>query len=213
MRRSGFTLIELMVAMVVGLTVITSVYSLGSAMSRQFYEASQRHLARGSLRLAQRQPRVYLRYRRPDSSAARRWHGPHGRLSVLRGRRSDRPRPEQPQQQRPRGPTAYSDQPVPERSAAGSLHEHRRHRDRSANGKPGLSPHVLVGPGRGALHEWSRTQLSDRRARLEQRLERRDRELEGHRSEGSASVSDRLGSAHRDAGGAAFFSLGVREDG
>jgi prepilin-type N-terminal cleavage/methylation domain-containing protein len=37
MKRSGFTLIELMVAMVVGLAAVSSVYALGSAMSRQFF--------------------------------------------------------------------------------------------------------------------------------------------------------------------------------
>ncbi|MBW2188419.1 MAG: prepilin-type N-terminal cleavage/methylation domain-containing protein [Deltaproteobacteria bacterium] len=52
MRRSGFTLIELMVAMVVGLTVITSVYSLGSAMSRQFYEEQRVAIAQGTSRVA-----------------------------------------------------------------------------------------------------------------------------------------------------------------
>jgi len=51
-RRSGFTLIELMVAMVVGLTVITSVYSLGSAMSRQFYEEQRVAIAQGTSRVA-----------------------------------------------------------------------------------------------------------------------------------------------------------------
>ncbi len=52
MRKSGFTLIELMVAMVVGLTVITSVYSLGSAMSRQFYEEQRVAIAQGTSRVA-----------------------------------------------------------------------------------------------------------------------------------------------------------------
>lgn len=37
MRQSGFTLIELMIAMVVGLAAVTSVYALGSAMSEQFF--------------------------------------------------------------------------------------------------------------------------------------------------------------------------------
>ena len=50
MRKSGFTLIELMVAMVVGLTAITSVYSLGSAMSRQFYEEQRLATAQGTSR-------------------------------------------------------------------------------------------------------------------------------------------------------------------
>jgi prepilin-type N-terminal cleavage/methylation domain-containing protein len=52
MRKSGFTLIELMVAMVVGLTAITSVYSLGSAMSRQFYEEQRVATAQGTSRAA-----------------------------------------------------------------------------------------------------------------------------------------------------------------
>ena len=52
MRRSGFTLIELMVAMVVGLTVITSVYGLGSAMSKQFYEEQRVAIAQGTSRVA-----------------------------------------------------------------------------------------------------------------------------------------------------------------
>ena len=52
MKRSGFTLIELMVAMVVGLTAITSVYSLGSAMSRQFYEEQRTASSQGSSRVA-----------------------------------------------------------------------------------------------------------------------------------------------------------------
>jgi hypothetical protein len=41
-----------MVAMVVGLTVITSVYSLGAAMSRQFYEEQRVAIAQGTSRVA-----------------------------------------------------------------------------------------------------------------------------------------------------------------
>lgn len=52
MRQSGFTLIELMVAMVVGLTAITSVYSLGAAMSRQFYEEQRIANSQGTSRVA-----------------------------------------------------------------------------------------------------------------------------------------------------------------
>ena len=52
MKRSGFTLIELMVAMVVGLTAITSVYSLGSAMSKQFYEEQRTASSQGASRVA-----------------------------------------------------------------------------------------------------------------------------------------------------------------
>ena len=52
MNKSGFTLIELMVAMVVGLTAITSVYSLGSAMSQQFFEEQRTATTQGSSRAA-----------------------------------------------------------------------------------------------------------------------------------------------------------------
>ena len=52
MKNSGFTLIEMMVAMVVGLTAITSVYSLGAAMSRQFYEEQRTAIAQGTSRVA-----------------------------------------------------------------------------------------------------------------------------------------------------------------
>jgi prepilin-type N-terminal cleavage/methylation domain-containing protein len=51
-KKSGFTLIELMVAMVVGLTAITSMYSLGSAMSKQFYEEQRTASAQGTSRVA-----------------------------------------------------------------------------------------------------------------------------------------------------------------
>ena len=50
--KSGFTLIELMVAMVVGLTAITSMYSLGAAMSRQFYEEQRVGTSQGTSRVA-----------------------------------------------------------------------------------------------------------------------------------------------------------------
>ncbi len=52
MRNGGFTLIELMVAMVVGLMAITSVYSLGSAMSKQFYEEQRLATSQGTSRVA-----------------------------------------------------------------------------------------------------------------------------------------------------------------
>lgn len=52
MKRSGFTLIEMMVAMVISLTAITSVYSLGSAMSQQFFEEQRVASAQGSSRVA-----------------------------------------------------------------------------------------------------------------------------------------------------------------
>jgi prepilin-type N-terminal cleavage/methylation domain-containing protein len=51
-RKSGFTLIEMMVAMVVGLTAITSVYGLGAAMSRQFYEEQRIATSQGTSRVA-----------------------------------------------------------------------------------------------------------------------------------------------------------------
>jgi prepilin-type N-terminal cleavage/methylation domain-containing protein len=51
-RKSGFTLIELMVAMVIGLTAITSVYTLGSAMSKQFYEEQRLATSQGTSRVA-----------------------------------------------------------------------------------------------------------------------------------------------------------------
>ncbi|MGB8328959.1 MAG: prepilin-type N-terminal cleavage/methylation domain-containing protein [Polyangiales bacterium] len=52
MSRSGFTLIELMVAMVVGLVAITSVYSLGAAMSKRFYEEQRLASSQGTSRVA-----------------------------------------------------------------------------------------------------------------------------------------------------------------
>ena len=52
MKNSGFTLIELMVAMVIGLTAITSVYTLGSAMSKQFYEEQRLATSQGTSRVA-----------------------------------------------------------------------------------------------------------------------------------------------------------------
>jgi len=51
-RKSGFTLIELMVAMVVGLTAVTSVYSLGAAMSEQFYQEQRTATSQGASRAA-----------------------------------------------------------------------------------------------------------------------------------------------------------------
>ena len=52
MSKSGFTLIELMVAMVIGLTAITSVYSLGAGMSKQFYEEQRLATSQGTSRVA-----------------------------------------------------------------------------------------------------------------------------------------------------------------
>ena len=51
-RARGFTLIELMVAMVIGLTAVTSVYTLGSAMSKQFYEEQRVATSQGTSRVA-----------------------------------------------------------------------------------------------------------------------------------------------------------------
>ncbi len=52
MSKRGFTLIELMVAMVIGLAAITSVYSLGAAMSKQFYEEQRLATSQGTSRVA-----------------------------------------------------------------------------------------------------------------------------------------------------------------
>lgn len=52
MKKSGFTLIELMVAMVVGLAAVSSVYSLGAAMSKQFYEEQRLATSQGMSRAA-----------------------------------------------------------------------------------------------------------------------------------------------------------------
>ena len=50
--KSGFTLIELMVAMIVGLTAVTTMYSLGSAMSKQFYQEQRIAVSQGTARVA-----------------------------------------------------------------------------------------------------------------------------------------------------------------
>ena len=73
MKKSGFTLIELMVAMVVGLTAITSVYSLGSAMSKQFYEEQRTASAQGTSRVA-------IMELRQDISRAGLFGSPNGSL-------------------------------------------------------------------------------------------------------------------------------------
>jgi len=73
MKNGGFTLIELMIAMVVGLTAITSVYSLGSAMSRQFYEAQRVATSQGSSRVA-------IMQLRQDVSRAGLFGSPNGSL-------------------------------------------------------------------------------------------------------------------------------------
>ncbi|MDH3623857.1 MAG: prepilin-type N-terminal cleavage/methylation domain-containing protein [Myxococcales bacterium] len=52
MRQSGFTLIELMIAMVVGLTAVSSVYALGSAMSEQFFVEQRVASSQGTSRVA-----------------------------------------------------------------------------------------------------------------------------------------------------------------
>jgi len=72
-KKSGFTLIELMVAMVVGLTAITSVYSLGSAMSKQFYEEQRTASAQGTSRVA-------IMELRRDISRAGLFGSPNGNL-------------------------------------------------------------------------------------------------------------------------------------
>ena len=73
--KSGFTLIELMVAMVVGLTAITSVYSLGAAMSEQFYEEQRTATSQGSSRAA-------IMELRRDISRAGLFGSPNARLEV-----------------------------------------------------------------------------------------------------------------------------------
>lgn len=52
MRKSGFTLIEMMVAMVIGLAAVSSVYALGSAMSKQFYVEQRVATSQGTSRTA-----------------------------------------------------------------------------------------------------------------------------------------------------------------
>ena len=73
MKKSGFTLIELMVAMVVGLTAITAVYSLGAAMSKRFYEEQR-------LASAQGESRVAIMELRRDISRAGLFGSPNGTL-------------------------------------------------------------------------------------------------------------------------------------
>jgi len=50
--KSGFTLIEMMVAMVIGLSAVSAVYSLGSSMSKQFYEEQRVATSQGTSRVA-----------------------------------------------------------------------------------------------------------------------------------------------------------------
>ena len=73
MKKHGFTLIELMVAMVVGLTAITSVYSLGAAMSKQFYEEQRIATTQGTTRVA-------IMQLRRDISRAGLFGSPNGTL-------------------------------------------------------------------------------------------------------------------------------------
>ena len=73
MKKSGFTLIELMVAMVVGLTAITSVYALGTAMTKQFYEEQRLATSQGTSRVA-------IMELRRDISRAGLFGTPNGRL-------------------------------------------------------------------------------------------------------------------------------------
>jgi prepilin-type N-terminal cleavage/methylation domain-containing protein len=51
-RNDGFTLIELMVAMVISLIAVSSIYSLGAAMSKQFYEEQRVATSQGTSRVA-----------------------------------------------------------------------------------------------------------------------------------------------------------------
>lgn len=73
MRNSGFTLIELMVAMVVGLIAITSVYTLGAAMSQRFYEEQRLASSQGTSRVA-------IMELRRDISRAGLFGSPNGQL-------------------------------------------------------------------------------------------------------------------------------------
>jgi len=50
--QGGFTLIELMVAMVISLLAVSSIYSLGAAMSKQFYEEQRVATSQGTSRVA-----------------------------------------------------------------------------------------------------------------------------------------------------------------
>lgn len=52
MKRQGFTLIEMMVAMVIGLAAVSSVYALGSAMSEQFFVEQRVAASQGASRVA-----------------------------------------------------------------------------------------------------------------------------------------------------------------
>lgn len=52
MTRQGFTLIEMMVAMVIGLAAVSSVYALGSAMSEQFFVEQRVASSQGASRVA-----------------------------------------------------------------------------------------------------------------------------------------------------------------
>ena len=47
-KNGGFTLIEMMVATVVGLTAVSAVYGLGSAMSKQFYQEQRTAVSQGT---------------------------------------------------------------------------------------------------------------------------------------------------------------------
>jgi prepilin-type N-terminal cleavage/methylation domain-containing protein len=76
--KSGFTLIELMVAMVIGLTAITSVYSLGAAMSKQFYEEQRLATSQGTSRTA-------IMELRRDISRAGLFGSPNGTLEPTCG--------------------------------------------------------------------------------------------------------------------------------
>ena len=78
MRNDGFTLIELMVATVIGLATVTSVYSLGAAMSKQFYEEQRVATSQGASRVA-------IMELRRDISRAGLFGSPNGTLEPTCG--------------------------------------------------------------------------------------------------------------------------------
>lgn len=73
MKKNGFTLIELMVAMIVGLIAITSIYSLGAAMSQRFFEEQRVASSQGTSRVA-------IMELRQDVSRAGLFGSPNGSL-------------------------------------------------------------------------------------------------------------------------------------
>ena len=194
MTKSGFTLIELMVAMVVGLTAITSVYSLGSAMSEQFYQEQRTATSQGSSRAA-------IMELRRDISRAGLFGSPNAQSS--RPAASDRD-PELPTlgggtttmgafqyypnadlavldpddvngDRRPRRSPSHADQPLPHRPAPGRLRERRWDDGHSCKRQSGVPPDLCLGSGGRSVHR-RHAELPRRRSRLGDRMGRRDRQ-------------------------------------